>query len=183
MFQIDNTEFGSVLRRLREKRGLSLRDLASKCGIFHSNLANMEAGRIRVGPRVFVRLSKAVAESESDQLEMALAFAASRVGETSEETEQVRADIFMMLTRVFRDSGIDLRKLQGLEVMELPRSSQYLSPPRVWIAYEKGATPQADHKEKILDAFLREKTRSGLLLAIVRRNGRAALVQVNEVSL
>lgn len=183
MVHVENGKFGSVLRKLREKRGLTLRDLATKAGIFHSNLANMEAGRIRVGPRVFVRLSRAVAESESDELEMALAFAASRIQETSKQTEQVRAEILMLLTRVFRDAGIDLRKLQNLEVVEIPRPFEAMAPSRIWFAYETGAKPRPDHKEKILDAILREKNSRGLLLAIVRRSGRAALVQVSEISL
>lgn len=182
MVQIENAKFGSVLRKLREQRGLSLRELAAKAGIFHSNLANMEAGRIQVGPRVFVRLSRAVAESESDQLEMALAFAASRIPATSKEIEQVRAEILMLLTRVFRDAGINLRKLQNFEVVPIPRPFKAMAPSRIWIAYETGAKPRSDHK-KILDAILPEKNSRGLLLAIVRRDGRVALVQVSELSL
>jgi transcriptional regulator with XRE-family HTH domain len=183
MVEVENAKFGGVLRKLREKRGFSLRDLATKSGIFHSNLANMEAGRVRVGPKVFVRLSRAVVESESDELEMALAFAASRIGKTSSETGQVRADILLMLPRVFRDAGINLHKLQNLEVVEFPRLFENAFPTRVWFAYEKGAKPPADHKRKVVDSLLKDKTRGGLLLAIVRRNGRAALVQISEMSL
>lgn len=183
MVQIENANFGRVLRKLRQHRGLSLRDLAAKAGIFHSNLANMEAGRIRIGPRVFVRLSRAVAESEADHLELALAFAASRVQETSKDTEQVRTEILLALARVFRDAGIDLRKLQNLEVVEFPRPFVNVAPTRIWLAYERGAKPEPDHKEKIMNAFLREKNSSGHLLAIVRRNGRATLVQVSEIAL
>lgn len=183
MLEIKHGAFGRVLRRMREKRGLSVSELAVKAGIFQSNLSNMEAGRIRVGPKVFVRLSREVAQSESDRLELELAFAASRIGENSEEVERVRADILMSLTQAFRDLGIDLRKLQSIEVLAFQKSLPGSSSTRIWIAYEKGAKPPPDHKEKIVAACLSEKSKRGVLLAIVRRNGKASLVQISEISL
>lgn len=44
-------DFGKKLRYYREKRGMSLREMARKCGYSYSYLANIEAGRKT--PRLF----------------------------------------------------------------------------------------------------------------------------------
>lgn len=176
-------EFGRVLRKLREKRGLGVSQLADKAGIFQSNLSNMELGRIRVGPKVFTRLRRALAQSEADKNELELAFAASQVGESAPDFAQVRTEILVMLTLAFRGAGIGLRDLQSIEVAELPRLHPDSRPTRIWIAYERGTKPKPDHIEKIAAAHRSEESKRSLLLAIVRRNGRAALVQIRDLVL
>lgn len=44
-------DFGKQLRYYREKRGMSLREMAKRCGYSYSYLANIEAGR--KAPRLF----------------------------------------------------------------------------------------------------------------------------------
>ncbi len=44
-------DFGKQLRYYREKRGMSLREMAKRCGYSYSYLANIEAGRKT--PRLF----------------------------------------------------------------------------------------------------------------------------------
>ncbi len=44
-------DFGKKLRYYREKRGMTLREMAKRCGYSYSYLANIEAGRKT--PRLF----------------------------------------------------------------------------------------------------------------------------------
>jgi transcriptional regulator with XRE-family HTH domain len=44
-------DFGKQLRYFREKRGMTLREMAKRCGYSYSYLANIEAGRKT--PRLF----------------------------------------------------------------------------------------------------------------------------------
>jgi transcriptional regulator with XRE-family HTH domain len=52
-------KFGMHLRKLREKRGLSLRDLSYLCDIDNSKISKMEQGKINITLRTVLQLSEA----------------------------------------------------------------------------------------------------------------------------
>jgi transcriptional regulator with XRE-family HTH domain len=179
----DGKRFGGVLRDLRKRRGLSLRELAKKADLIHSNLSSMEAGRTRVGLKVFHRLWQALAETESEKLELGFAFAASRIGETSSET---KADLDLKLMRhafMFARMGLDLCKFGKLKEMELPRRPERESPERVLFAFEKGTERLEDRLlEALIDSLSKTKNDRPPLV-IIRRNGRATLFQGRDIDI
>jgi len=70
-----------------------------------------------------------------------------------------------------------------LEVVALPGPFENIPARHVWFAYEYGAKPQQDDQAKILARYLKKPPIRGLLLAIIRRNGRVALVEIVELKL
>jgi transcriptional regulator with XRE-family HTH domain len=51
---------GNHLKKLREAKGLSLRELAAECSIDHSDIAKMEKGERNITFLTMVELSKAL---------------------------------------------------------------------------------------------------------------------------
>jgi len=49
----------STLQDMRQERGWSLRELARRTGIDHSNLSRLERGVDRIGPKTAMRLARA----------------------------------------------------------------------------------------------------------------------------
>ena len=176
-------DFGGVLRKMRTKLGLSLRDLEARTGIFPSNLSSMEAGRVRVGLKTFDRLAEAVALDESDRLEMNMAFTAARMRHAGKRTGQISPEVALMMADILKNYGIDAGRLRNLELLEFQKLHETLPRPRVWFACEHGVKPQPDYKAKIMSAYLAEKRDRDLLLAILRRNGKVAILELEQMKL
>lgn len=183
MTQVEDFTFGCVLRKLRKRRGLSLRELAKKADLIHSNLAGMETGRIRVGPIVFDRLLQVVAKTKSEKLELVSAFAASRIEKTSSGIEEASRHLMMGFLHIFFDMGLVLRDLDRLDAIELPRPFQDMPRTRIWLAYEKGTKRLTGRKwEAVKDAFLETKN-GGPPLVLIRRNAPIRLFQGRELNI
>ena len=58
-------EFGPVLRRIRQKRGMSLRDLADQIGVDHTYISQIELGKVGhpVG-QISIRIARALDSPE-----------------------------------------------------------------------------------------------------------------------
>ena len=64
-------EFGHNLRRLREKKGLTLRELSSACNIDYSNILKIEQGKINITFTSIIDLASALELKPSALLEYA----------------------------------------------------------------------------------------------------------------
>ncbi len=60
--------FGANVKRLREKRGLSLRQLAANCNIDNSHISKMEQGLVNVTLATILELSKGLEVQPVDLL-------------------------------------------------------------------------------------------------------------------
>ncbi len=62
-------KFGNNLRRLREEKGLTLRELSSSCNIDYSNILKIEQGKINITLTTIIDLASALELNPPDLLE------------------------------------------------------------------------------------------------------------------
>lgn len=60
--------FAANLRRLREEKGLSLRQLSATCNVEHSDISRMENGKVNVTLKTVEHLAEALDVSITDLL-------------------------------------------------------------------------------------------------------------------
>lgn len=58
--QAERNRIGLLIRRERERQGLSLRDLAARCGIAHSHILRIENGRYSVTLDILSKVAAAL---------------------------------------------------------------------------------------------------------------------------
>lgn len=58
--QAERNRIGLLIRRERERQGLSLRDLAARCGITHSHIARIESGKYNVTLDILSKVAAAL---------------------------------------------------------------------------------------------------------------------------
>lgn len=77
-------QFGGVLRGLRERRGLSLRELSALCGLDHAYIQRLEIGeRTCPSKDTLVKILRPLKPTVADKMNLAEAYgrdAARRVG-------------------------------------------------------------------------------------------------------
>ena len=59
-------DWGAKLRRLREQKVLSQRDLAAKCGVTQATIANIELGKTKPHPSTLRKLAHGLGISAED---------------------------------------------------------------------------------------------------------------------
>jgi transcriptional regulator with XRE-family HTH domain len=66
--------FGENLKRIREKKGLSLRDVASRCDLDNSNISKIENGQFNIQLSKIVELAKGLNIHPKELLDLAIDF-------------------------------------------------------------------------------------------------------------
>jgi transcriptional regulator with XRE-family HTH domain len=66
-------KFGNNLRRLREEKGLTLRELSSACNIDYSNILKIEQGKINITLTTIIDLAAALELNPAAVLEYNIA--------------------------------------------------------------------------------------------------------------
>ena len=62
-------KFGEHLRKIREKKGLSLRDVASRCDLDNSNISKIENGKFNIQLSKIVELAKGLGVEAKELLD------------------------------------------------------------------------------------------------------------------
>lgn len=66
--------FGENLKRIREKKGLSLRDVASRCDLDNSNISKIENGQFNIQLSKIVELAKGLNIHPKELLDLGIDF-------------------------------------------------------------------------------------------------------------
>lgn len=91
--QKENINGGQLLASLRQKSGLTQKELAKKAKVSRSMVAQLEIGERRPSQKLIRELCNAMEASEEDERQLLLAYDFSPSGETPEQIEAfLRAD-------------------------------------------------------------------------------------------